>query len=84
MRAEQRREVGRVDDTAVGSVWRTGMLGQPFRIVPDDDALAVDAHGDRRADVLDGHRIAVAEHGHQRTTAHPAGLGETIVGGGRR
>src|SRR5579859_678433 len=78
---EQRREMGRVHDAAVCSVWRTGMLSQPFRVAPDDDARAVDAHDDRRADVLDGHRIAVAERGHQRTTAHPAWLGEAIVGG---
>ena len=82
--SEQWREVGRVHDAAVRSVRRPGMLSQQFRITPDDDALAVDAHGHRRADVLDGHRVVVAERGHQRTTAHVAWLGETVVGGGRR
>ncbi len=78
---EHWREVGRVHDAAVCSVWRSGMFSQQLRVAPDDDALAVDAHGDRRADVLDGYRIAIAENGHQRTTAHPAWLGEAIVGG---
>jgi hypothetical protein len=56
------------------------MLSQPFRIVPDDDTCAVDTHRDLRADVLDGHRIAIAKYGHQRTTTHPAGLSEPVVG----
>src|SRR5437870_911835 len=61
---EQRREVGWVDDAAMCSVWCTRMFSQPLRVTPDDDALAVYAHGDRRADVLDGYRIAIAERGH--------------------
>jgi hypothetical protein len=60
------------------------MLSQQFRVAPDDDALAVYAHGDWRADVLDGHRIVVAERGDQRTTAHLAWFGKAIVGGCRR
>src|SRR5207253_2870530 len=81
---EQRREVGWVDDAAVCSVCCTGVLSQQFRVMPDDDALAVYAHSDLRADVLDGHRIVVTEHGHQRTTAHPTWLGEAVVGGSLR
>ena len=76
--------MSRIDDAMVCSVWCTGMLSQQFRVVPDDDALAVYAHRDLRADVLDGHRVGVAEYGHQRTTAHPARLGEAIVGGRAR
>ena len=57
------------------------MFSQQLTSVPDDDALSVDAYGDRRADVLDGYRIAIAEHGHQRAATDLARLGEAIVGG---
>jgi len=58
---EQWREVSRIDDAIVCSVWCTGVLSQLFRVMPDDDALAMDAHRNRRADVLDnGRQLAAA------------------------
>ena len=77
--AEQRREVGRVHHAAVRAIRRTGMLGQPLRVTPDDDPLAVHADRDRRTHLGDRHRVAVAEHRHQRPAADLAGVGEPVV-----
>jgi len=50
---KQRREVSQVYHAAVRTIRSTGMFGQPLRVTPDDDPLAVHADRDRRTHLGD-------------------------------
>jgi len=78
---EQRREVSRINQALPTAIRCPAVVRHARAVAPEPDALTMDAHGHRRADMGDGHRVPVAQHRDEGLGGDLAGQKQPVIVG---